>query len=177
MRTQLETRMLIVETLNQMLSDKSLQKISVGQLCARAGISRACFYKYFSTINEVPQWLWEHLFAESAGKIGHGLSLYEGHLLLYRSLGQYREFFRQAMRIEGVDSAISLINRSTLESVTKQAIADGDIRPTDAELMQVRFFNEGAVAMTRAWVLGDLDATPEAMSACFREMVPAFWRD
>lgn len=174
-RSQYETRMKIVDALENAFAETPISKVKVGELCRCVGISRTVFYRYFHSINDVPRWLWECIFDETAACIGHGMTLYEGHLELFRHLERHRDLFARAMRDGGIDGSVRLIARATLEGVTERAVSDGDIRPTEAELLQVRFFNEGAVAMTQAWLTGDLRCTPEALSECFMNMVPRFW--
>lgn len=175
-RTQEETRLLIADTLDALLASRPISKIKVATICDEAAISRTAFYRYFDSVEDVPKWLWERIFSETAGRIGHGLTLYEGHLELYQRLEKRRNFFCQSLRDERTGGTAALINRSTLDDVVERAIRNGEIHPTDAELLQVRFFNEGAVALTRAWLTGELDCSPEAMSSCLMAMVPAFWK-
>lgn len=177
MRTQLETRELVVGTLEAMMAEAPLRGITAKALCERAGISRTAFYRYFNGVNDVPRWLWEHIFNETAALACVEMSFREAHLLLFRRLGEHREFFARALRDEGIDSPVKLMNRSVLGDVMGRAVAAGDIHPTEAEALQVRFFHEGAVAMTRAWLLGDIQAGPEAMATCLASMAPSFWQD
>ena len=51
-----------------------------------------------------------------------------------------------------------------------QENGQGEISP--ARLLEVRFYNDGASAMTRAWALGGMRESPRAMAACFDAVAP-----
>lgn len=47
------TRQSIVEALTSLLETKSLEHISVSELCVRAGVSRMAFYRHFQNLQDV----------------------------------------------------------------------------------------------------------------------------
>jgi len=55
-REGLATRLKIVDTLSAMVDEMGLEKITIGNLCKRAGISRQTFYYHFQNVKEVFSW-------------------------------------------------------------------------------------------------------------------------
>ena len=173
MRTQLETRMLVVYALDGMLEDTPYGRVTVSALCERVGISRAAFYRYFPTLNDVPNWLWGHILEGSLGQIGPDCSFYEGHLRCFEHLLSWRDFFGKVFRDEGVNSPVKLTCRSVLDLYLETAARNGTEGTGAAELLQVEFYNEGASAMTRKWAVGGMRQSPREMAACFDSAAPA----
>ena len=55
--TEQKRRIAAADALNSLLEKKSLDDISVAQICKLAGISRSSFYRCFYGIQEIPCWL------------------------------------------------------------------------------------------------------------------------
>lgn len=172
MRTQLETRMLVVYALDEMLESTPYGRVTVSALCGAVGISRTAFYRYFPTLNDVPNWLWGYILEWSLGQIGPGCSFYEGHVRCFEHLLSWRDFFAKVFRDEGVNSPVKLSGRSVLDLYREMASKNGSDVAGTAELLQVEFYNEGASAMTRKWAVEGMRESPQDMAACFDSLAP-----
>ena len=173
MRTQLETRMLVVYALDAMLETMPYSRVTVSALCEAVGISRTAFYRYYPTLNDVPNWLWCHILEGSLCQIGPECSFYEGHLRCFEHLLSWRDFFAKVFRDEGVNSPVKLSGRSVLDLYREMAAKNGTDVTGTAELLQVEFFNEGASAMTRKWAVEGMREDPRDIAACFDSLAPA----
>ncbi|GBG97011.1 TetR/AcrR family transcriptional regulator [Lactococcus termiticola] len=52
-KLKLETKAYLCQSLLELLEEKELAKISISQLCQRAGVSRMAFYRQFQSLDEV----------------------------------------------------------------------------------------------------------------------------
>lgn len=172
MRTQLETRMHVVYALDAMLETVPYRSVRVVRLCEGAGISRTAFYRYFPTLGDVPNWLWGHILSESLERIGPDCTFFEGHVRCFERLLGWRDFFAKVFRDEDVDSPVKLSGRSVLDLYLRKAHENGQREISPAHLLEVRFYNDGASAMTRAWAIGGMREPSRAMAACFDAMAP-----
>lgn len=73
------TRESIIEALLDLMRRKPLERISVSELCGRAGVSRMAFYRHFDTMQEVLKGHFRDQQSEFLGWLRRhpGLSLYE----------------------------------------------------------------------------------------------------
>lgn len=74
--TGLETKLRILDSI-----DRPIDELSVGDICARVGISRQAFYNHFKSKYDILPWWGEHCAERYIFKIGVDYSWEEGYLL------------------------------------------------------------------------------------------------
>ncbi|WP_368669252.1 TetR/AcrR family transcriptional regulator [Limosilactobacillus kribbianus] len=63
MGTSLTTKKRIVACTEELLKACPLSRISVTEVCRRAGVSRTTFYTYFTDVYAIYEWIWRYYIA------------------------------------------------------------------------------------------------------------------
>lgn len=82
----------ITESLLALLEDKPIEDISVSELCDRAGVGRASFYRNFNSKEDILRLYIDKLFEEWKGC--QGLPLSAGIGMLFGHFRQHEAFYR-----------------------------------------------------------------------------------
>ena len=83
-------KILILKTLDELLVQKSFEKISVSEICECAHVSRSMFYVYFKNKAAVTQWYLRFAMDKGVNKVGINYSWFDGHLITTRTFADYR---------------------------------------------------------------------------------------
>ncbi|HIW76856.1 MULTISPECIES: TetR/AcrR family transcriptional regulator [Gordonibacter] len=90
------TKMKIVEALDDLAQHTSFERVSILQICERADISRSTFYHHFCDKNAVLQWHASVIYEAGIDQIGRTLNWFEGHLLTTRGTERYKNLYYRA---------------------------------------------------------------------------------
>lgn len=89
-----ERRLEITQTLIGLLDSESLDHIGPLDLCRACGISRSTFYRYFSSVEQVPMWYRDFGAALGMNQIGRFYTCRTGHLISIRLLADSASLYR-----------------------------------------------------------------------------------
>lgn len=169
------TKARIIGALGEMMAERPLEKIEVSELCRRAGVSRTAFYRHYRGIYDVPTRLWDECIGATVGQVGPECSFREGNRRFFNLILGYREFFSAAFKADGLDSTFRSTERHALRMHLENFARQGGGRSlSDVEMLELRFYNAGAAAMSREWAISGMRITPDEMAACFTRLAPAF---
>lgn len=91
----LPQRLSVLNALMAELDEKPLDKVRPADLCARCGISRTSFYRYFSGVRDIAGWYQRYTSELGLHQIGLTLTCAQGHAaslsLIARAYAMYRE--------------------------------------------------------------------------------------
>lgn len=92
----LAQRKAVLAALLEVLKEKPLGSVKTDELCARCGISRTSFYRYFSGVKDIARWYQSYGAELGMHKIGLTLDCVSGHRvsleLIARAYPMYRDF-------------------------------------------------------------------------------------
>ena len=168
-------RLLIAEALNDVLAHKSIEAVTVVELCEEAGISRSTFYEYFDDIYAVGEWIWEHELREILEGLGERYGYRACYVRLYTRL---REL---AGRVDKV-RPIRDIGGTTYAQINTLAILRGCVerglgrRLLPEEEVRIEYMSCAEEAMTVKWFADGMQVEPERMASYVAEAAPAFVR-
>lgn len=174
-RSAIRSRRMIVEALADILQEKPLDKITVTEVVARAGINRGTFYAHYADIPDVVQ----HLIQDTFAKIRSALTAEPGHL--YRLpevlLGQILailtedlEFYRKVM----ASSTAPLMQEQLVEFVIRYLLdheADYTFGTHEQYELTIRFCAGGLSNLYRDWFSGKLDMPLEELTRRASQML------
>ena len=89
----LSTKMRILHAVN-----KSLDQITVGEICHNAGISRQTFYRHFESKYDIPWWYSIFCRQFYLNEIGRTIDWKTGYYHHLRLIAQERDFFRESIQ-------------------------------------------------------------------------------
>ena len=174
-RSALRSRKLINEALADILQEKPLDKITVTEVVARAGINRGTFYAHYADIPDVIQ----HLIQDTFTKIRTVISEKPEQLqmlpeLLLRRIMEIlmedMDFYRKVM----ASSTAPLMQEQLVEFVIQYLLdqeelyAFGNHRQYE---LTIRFCAGGLSNLYRDWFFGKLDMPLEELNAQAARMI------
>ncbi|MGN0801798.1 MAG: TetR/AcrR family transcriptional regulator [Candidatus Faecivicinus sp.] len=163
------TRRLLKEALTELLQKKSIRRITVVELCERAGINRSTFYTHYGCAQDVLREMEDDLIGEleaiwqrERGKQAKSHAWRSEQLCIY--LKEHAETARIILGVNGVDSEFAgkLIHSCFVREVFQEFTSTRfDVREAD---MLFCFLTRGQYSMIRHWLLEDDSLTPQEMS-------------
>lgn len=78
--------------------DKSLDRITISEICKNAGISRQTFYRHFESKYDIPWWYAIYCRQFYLNEIGRTIDWETGYYHHLRLLAQEREFYRKSIQ-------------------------------------------------------------------------------
>ncbi len=173
------TKRLLYEALLSLLENKSLQKITITELCAKAGINRATFYKHFSTPKDVltdqVQHLIQNFIDTESSDLPDQLPISQEHL---EKVCQYLYDNADLVKVlieNNMDSEISCIlnnippKLSLLRRDLNQKLDDDSLK------LLSNFICFGGYCLIRQWILEDIPKTPKEISTLLFEISTKGW--
>ena len=162
-RSALRSRKLIIDALADILQEKPLDKITVTEVVARAGINRGTFYAHYTDIPDVIQ----HLIQDTFTKIRTAMSQDPGQLhklpevllsRIWEILSEDMDFYRKVM----ASSTASLMQQQLVEFMIQYLLDNEEIfspgNHREYELT-IRFCAGGLSNLYRDWFSGKLPYT------------------
>ena len=142
------TKKALADALKQLMAEKPLQKISVGDICERCNMNRKSFYYHFRDKYDLVNWVFYTEFAEQfigEGQITSGFFLEKICTYFYRN----RAFYVSALEQEGQNSFSEYfadVMRSLL-SLYYTDVVDRD----DAYEFIITFYTDALLAALKRW--------------------------
>ncbi len=174
-RSALRSRKLINEALADILQEKPLDKITVTEVVARAGINRGTFYAHYADIPDVIQ----HLIQDTFAKIRTAISQEPGQLhrlpevllsRIWEILSEDQEFYRKVM----ASSTASLMQEQLVEFVIQYLLDHEELYSLGSHReyeLTIRFCAGGLSNLYRDWFSGKLDMPLEDLTAQAAQML------
>lgn len=174
-RSAIRSRRMIVEALADILQEKPLDKITVTEVVARAGINRGTFYAHYADIPDVVQ----HLIQDTFAKIRSALTVEPGQLyrlpevLLGQILAIFTEdldFYRKVM----ASSTAPLMQEQLVEFVIRYLLdheAEYTFGTHEQYELTIRFCAGGLSNLYREWFSGKLDMPLEELTRRASQML------
>ena len=113
------TKRALAASLKSLMSEQPFSKISIGEICDRCEMNRKSFYYHFRDKYDLVNWIFEREFV-SVSKTKSYFGGIEAFGDLCDYLYQNREFYRQALKIEGQNSFSECFTQFCSLSFTKK---------------------------------------------------------
>lgn len=168
-----ELKMRIVRALRDAMLAQSIENVTVAQICKNAQISRQTFYRHFEDKYCIANW-YEDLVAEvSLHQIGRSLTWYEGHLKLYRTVSEERDFFWGVNKSRKDYHSPTKHSIRRLEQVYRETLTDYiHVEITPLLDYQLRFWCKSGVEAGTRCLLDGLRVSPQVFAAMHDSCVP-----
>ncbi|MBE5791255.1 MAG: TetR/AcrR family transcriptional regulator [Clostridiales bacterium] len=164
------TKRLLQEGLLRILDHKSLEKVSVTELCQESGINRATFYRHYSVPRDVlydmqkmvAEEINRRFFQKEIDDASAYLSAFFTYL--YERANWFRLFIRNCTEddlLKIVSDALTRVSANTIPL----ALASGK-DGTDLRLL-ISFIVGGGYYVLRQWLMEDIPQPPEKIAKLF----------
>lgn len=162
------TKRLLKENLLLLMSEKSIQNITIRELCDAAGINRSTFYNHYGCpadiLNEIEnsvitdlEEIWKANGAGQNWPLNKRIEALCTYLLENRSLSKL--LFRDSDT--NSEFAALLLNASHVLATYDQVFSY--VKDPDSKRLMFTFLTNGAYHVIRQWLLEDIPKTPKEM--------------
>lgn len=103
-----ETDALLAESFKSLVLRQPVEKITIKEITDKAGVIRPTFYNHFQDKYELLEWIIRTELLEPIGPLIENQMMNEALLLLFMNIEKDREFYIQAVRLEGQNSFESI---------------------------------------------------------------------
>ena len=136
----------ILNTIADLLDEKTFEKITVTDICETAGISRPTFYRHFDSKYDAVNWFWKSITQPGLDRLGVDMTWRESLAYIYTRGEEYFEFFTKTLS-EGYDS-LQQVSLHTWEDSLCTTVTDHLKVPMTRDLeLQIKFFAGGEPQM------------------------------
>lgn len=174
------TKRLLKEHLLRLMSEKSIQRITVSELCEAAEINRSTFYNHYGCpadvlreieldfIDDLVQ-IWE---TEGAGKfwpIDRRVEALCSYLL------EHKQVSKLLLRDSDTNSefVMMIFQAAHVRQIYDQIFSYA--KSEDSKWLMITFLANGTYHMLRQWILEDIPKTPREMGALVRLVATQGW--
>ena len=157
----------ICSALKHLMTQKSLNKITVAEIMQSCGMARQHFYYHFEDIYDAVHWMFDQE-AVALLREHEGVMLWQDGLLqLFQYLQENRAVCLCALRSLGREHLIQFF-RDDLYAIIHRTVSDlarqtGISKTEDETDLLVKFYISALSGMAENWLLGELDSTPEQL--------------
>lgn len=170
------TRRLLQEALLRLLNKKSVQHITVIELCAEAGINRSTFYKHYGSPVDVMYEISENLLTELIEDVKKGNGTYEDDVRqLCISIKKHEDVVQLLMR-HNVSVDLMHFTQRFVEATSSrylQLLKDFD---AESQKLVFTFLAAGSTYAVQAWLRDGIEKTPEEMAQLFCRLAQINWK-
>lgn len=156
------TRMIIEQSFLELLKEKPLSKITVTELCQKAQINRATFYKHYLDIPDLMEKLEEHLFTQIRQMFRNQATDME--IMLLNMMNYTRQEWERFMALGGDNGDPNLMTKTFLICYENAypLIAQNmpDVNDSDRQMLY-QFMSQGAGGILTWWIKDGMQQDPE----------------
>ncbi len=158
------TKRMLKEGLMRLLKDRSLDKISITQLCREAGINRTTFYRHYEWPRDVLTEMQNDFFAEIFDHFQKPMAVGDVERL-FICLADRVELVKLFFRYNSDTDWMRLFTQIYTCFPAKQMMkAFQNINETHAELLSA-YLAGGAYFLARKWIMDDMPISPKEVAA------------
>lgn len=133
-------KMKMANALATLLDEKPFDKIRVGDICDKAGVSRQTFYRHFEAKYSVVHWFWNYCAEKSLFRVGIDLNWHDSILQNFSLIERHFDFFRIISKDHGYESCVEYGCRRRIETLTETLEKHHGMEITPLLEFQITFF-------------------------------------
>ncbi|MDF9824035.1 AcrR family transcriptional regulator [Breznakia sp. PF5-3] len=163
------TKMVIQESLLQLIKEKPIAKISIKELCEKADVNRGTFYNHYQDVYDVL----DNIQSKVSKEIIESVTVYlqstkkqitDFSLYLFEYLDKNREIFKILLSKNANGDFIDNIYFLVQDTVMKDWKQKNPKIDDKTLKMMFHYIAYGSISILQLWIENDLQTTPEEMS-------------
>lgn len=166
------TKMVLKNSLAELLEEKTIEKITVKEICEKADINRGTFYSHYSDQFDLYNGIVDELLEEGFIKLGNFMELDEdGLTAAITNVFEYIKENADIVRIllkGGVEYSIEQRIRNVIKNIYLNKI-DKDV-DMDYINFTYSFIAAGSISLIRSWVSSDTPKAPHEVAVFIRTL-------
>ncbi|MEY8423613.1 TetR/AcrR family transcriptional regulator C-terminal domain-containing protein [Lachnospiraceae bacterium 38-14] len=141
---------LLAESFKELAMQRSIEKITIKEITDKAGVIRPTFYNHFQDKYELLEWIITNDLLWPIQPLVENRMIKEALTLLFTNIEKERDFYRQAVKLEGQNS---------FESIAEQSVT--------GVLLDIILKSPGGGAAKFSWLTPERIATYYAKDMCY----------
>lgn len=166
-----DTEKIIADTFKELLLKNSMEKITVKEICEKAGIIRPTFYNHFADKYEVLEYIIRTDILEPIKPLLFNNMMTAAYTLLLTNIGNDIEFYKKAVLIEGQNSfsniSISLVTELLVETIEKLHPVHHFRYSWMSREMLAEYYANTMCYIAINWIKRDFMVSPDELSEIF----------
>ncbi len=157
------TKRMLKEGLMRLLTEKTLDKITITELCQKAGINRTTFYRYYEVPRDVLMEMQSEFFEETFGHFQKPLTINDVEhffVCLYEHAELVKHFFKYNSDTDWSKVFAHIYKHFPQKMMTK---AFQNIDENSAKLLST-YLAGGAYFLARQWIIEDIPMEPKEVA-------------
>ena len=151
---------------------RPLSRITVREVCERAGINRSTFYAHYMDVYDVVEkteaTMSRRLTEAFLEQLDQGAPMEAGYLSLFRFIQQYQQFYRLYLNETGKTGVIGVAWDLLSDHLSRISPKDFGFSSEKELTYQGAFYLYGLTAMIRLWLNGGCEESLEEMVGCLK---------
>ena len=166
-----DTEKIIADTFKELLLKNSMEKITVKEICEKAGVIRPTFYNHFADKYEVLEYIIRTDILEPIKPLLFNNMMTAAYTLLLTNIGNDIEFYKRAVMIEGQNSfsniSISLVTELLVETIEKLHPVHHFRYSWMSREMLAEYYANTMCYIAINWIKRDFTVSPDELSEIF----------
>lgn len=167
-----QTRMVVLDAVGELMQHQPFDKITVTQICAQAGVSRATFYRHFRDKFAVPQWYLDYAHSRGTEQIGRTLSWREGYYLTETLVAEKLEFFVNVAKSDDYNAVDNYAPRMRRKALITTLTEYRQVALTERLKFQIDATVEMEVHLLPKWHYGGYDVPLDELCSWIADAIP-----
>ena len=168
-----ESQEFIIEAFSLLLQNKEYDKISVSDVCKKAGVNRSTFYAHYTDIYDLMKSIESNL-SDSMNEIfikyASGIETQSQLFLdLFNFVKEYKYFYIAYLSGHITSTSFDFVNREPFRStIEKESLSRGYISSAGVNY-HIAFFATGVSEIFRIWLINGCKESPEEMAEILKK--------
>lgn len=166
------TKLLLAETLKELVKSKELSEIRVTEICERCNVERHTFYYHFKDKYDLAAWIYAHM-TENSIKASLGFMGLEESVLSMETLQKDFVFYQKAFRDNSQNPLWKYIveyNTALYEKMLKQSLNVSEL--SDDIRFSVKYHCYGCIGISYEWIMQGAVVPPREIITKMTENMP-----
>ncbi|MBQ2956614.1 MAG: TetR family transcriptional regulator [Clostridia bacterium] len=167
-----KTKYMLSGALMRLLKKRSFQRISVGDLCQEAMVSRSAFYVHFEDKYDLMRFTLEYVMKTRAEEL-RGISIEERMIYLLAGVQENRLLIEHLLTADMSRELLEIVT-GTIQQTLEDWMRQSNLLPqrSDEEIGMAAAFCAGGMANTiMCWIRGNFALSKEEIARCQSELL------
>lgn len=160
-----DSKVLFVRAIEELLADRDLESVTVGDIVARAGLSKSNFYNHFTDKYDLVNWRHSLIHDRRMEDFMAGRATYRE---MVRSsldgIADYRTLYRHSLKRDGYETLRRHIERLSFDG-SRRIFAGAGVDMGDRAIgILIEMHSTASCELMFRWIRGELDMTSDEVS-------------
>ncbi len=172
------TKLMLQQALIKLLQNKTIQEVTVTQLCQESGINRTTFYLHYQDANDMLQKLQDEFYCELINHLDNmafdmnrdiEIPVFLVEILKY--LRDHADICRIVVSSKGDDSFVmKLMNTAKEKSIVEYAQIYQNAKPESIEIF-FNYVSHGCLGVLKSWLASNMSQQPEELAVVLGRLI------